>query len=116
MLYRWTKRTPSSTAPPIVYGEVIRWDDSRLKSEIRDKLIASGTLAEVSTPPLSELPAWEERAEALITVGVVTISDLVAVGERELAKALKRTPKTIRDWKSEAARWLNPEQPTSNNN
>jgi hypothetical protein len=114
MLYRWTKRTPAGTTPPIKYGEVIRAGDSRLKAEARDQLIKSGTLAAVTTPPLSELPDWEERAETLQRVGVVTIADLLAVNVAGLAKSLKRTPRTIRDWQSEAERWLNPEQPTSN--
>jgi hypothetical protein len=114
MLYRWTKRTPAGTTPPIKYGEVIRANDARLKAEARDQLIKSGTLAPVTTPPLSELPGWEERAETLQRVGVITITDLLAVNVAGLAKSLKRTPRTIRDWQSEAERWLNPEQPTSN--
>jgi hypothetical protein len=114
MLYRWTKRTPSSTTPPIKYGEVIRWDDPRLKPAVRDRLIESGTLAEVSTPPLFELPGWEERAGLLAEKGVVTISDLMAVDEKKLSRIIKRTPKVIREWQSEAMIWLNPEQPTSN--
>jgi hypothetical protein len=115
MLYRWTKRTPASTTPPIKYGEVILWNDSRLNQSVKETMIKSGTLMEVSTPPLSELPDWEERAAILATAGIITISDLVAANEKTLSRRLKKTPNTIKNWKSEALQWLNPDPPTTNN-
>lgn len=79
-------------------------------------MIKSGTLAEVSTPPLVELPDWDERAQILAQVGVVTVSDLVVTEEKELSKLLKRPTKTIKDWKREVLEWLNPEPQPSNSN
>jgi hypothetical protein len=106
---RWTRLAPADTAPPIKYGEVVRADDPRLSQRIKERFIASGTLAPIQTPPLAELPDWEERAGLLAEAGVITISDLAEASDRSLARTTGKTPRIIRQWREEAERWLNPE-------
>lgn len=143
-LCRYTRRTPLDTTPPIKYGDVIHPGDKRLSPGTRARFLESGTLVLIELPPLSVLPeSWQERAELLAGVDIVTIGDLLAVDERELAKVFKSlidkaatagedmelttqelelinlakkvTPRLIRQWKTEAEEWLKPEQPTPTN-
>lgn len=111
---RWTRLSPSSTTPPVKNGEVVREDDTRFSPQVRERLIASGTLAPIQTPPLFELPDWEERAGILAELGIVTISDLAAANERSVAKGTGKSIKLIRQWIGEAEKWLNPESQTVN--
>lgn len=115
-LCRYTRRTPLDTTPPIKYGDVIHPGDKRLKPETRARFLESGTLVSIELPPLSVLPeSWQERAGLLAGEAIFTIGDLLAANERDLGKALGKPPKLIRQWKTEAERWLKPEQSTPTN-
>lgn len=111
-MYRMIRHTPLSSGQK--YGDILR--DGDLSARVIDKLLQSGTLVRVSTPPLSELPQWEKRPElaALARVHVITIEDLIRADENKLAKVIKKSVRTIRQWKEEATQWLNPELPEEN--
>jgi len=111
-MYRMVRHTPLSSGHK--YGDIIR--DGELSPATIQKFLASGTLVRVSTPPLSELPQWEKRPElaALARANVITIEDLIRANETELAKAIRKSVRTIRQWKDEVMVWLNPEPPKEN--
>lgn len=54
----------------------------------KEALLASGTISEVSSPPLSILPGWEDRAE---TLGEYNINDVVDLVETDLEELSDRT-------------------------
>lgn len=112
-MYRYTRRTPLATGQR--YGSIIR--DGELPTHIIEAFLKSGTLVRMELPPLAVLPdEWEERRELLAVVNILTIGDLLDANERQLSKAIKRPPKIIREWKTEAERWLiNPNQSATNN-
>lgn len=97
-MYRLTRRTPLSSGQK--QGDIIQ--DGELKRKIIDKMLASGTLVRVSTPPLDELPGWETRAKLLAKAGIRTVQDLIEADMAELRKATKKTTTTIRRWQTEA--------------
>lgn len=114
---RYTRRSPLDTTPPIRYGEVVHPHDARISPGARARFLESGTLAPLELPPLAVLPdEWQERAEILAGANIITIGDLLAASDRELARVINKPPKVIKQWKMEAERWLNPEpQPTNSN-
>ena len=115
-LYRYTRRSPLDTTPPIKYGDVIHPGDKRLSATIRARFLESGTLIQLELPPLSVLPEnWQERAKLLAAANIFTIGDLLAANEKELAKAIGKSGKLIKLWKTEVEQWLSPDtQPTNN--
>jgi len=106
--YRVIKRTPLSTGQE--QGDLV--DSSRFKQSTLDRLIISGTIAEVFMPPLAELPGWAGRAARLEPLGIVTVNDLIE-SDAETIKAIKkefkyRTITPIKRWQEEALQWLKP--------
>jgi len=109
-MYRYTRHTPLSTGQK--YGAIIK--DSDLPAHIIERFLTSGTLIKMELPPLAVLPDnWQERRDILATANIFTIGDLLAADDKKLGRAIQKTPKVIKTWKSEAEQWLNPE-PTSN--
>lgn len=98
------RHTPLSSGQK--YGDILR--DGELSSTTIQKMLDSGTLVRVSTPPLSEVPEWEKRAELLVVTGIVTLEHLIKADTLELAKKLKRPARIIKQWQDEALAWLNP--------
>jgi len=77
-----------------------------------DALLENRALSPVSTPPLSELPAWETRAEKLAEVGIVTIQDFLDADDDVLKEAFNyKTMRTINKWKQELQHWLVMDEP-----
>lgn len=107
-MYRMVKHTPLSTGQK--YGDIIK--DDELSSSTIQKMLSSGTLVRVSTPPLSELPEWEKRADILVRAEIITVTQLLEANVTELAKAIKKPVKIIKQWQDEALAWLTP--PSSN--
>lgn len=105
-MYRMTRQTPLSTGQK--YGDIIR--DGELKSETIEKMLASGTLVKITTPPLSELPILEEQSERLAKVGVVTIDDLIEANPTLLGKKVKKSMVTIEKWQKQALKFLEPDK------
>ena len=111
-MYRYTRHTPLSTGQQ--YGAIIK--DGDLSAPIIEKFLASGTLVKMELPPLAVLPDdWQERRDLLATANIFTIGDLLGADVRQLSRATGKTPKIIREWKTEAERWLdNPNRPIHN--
>lgn len=104
-MYRMVKHTPLSSGQK--YGDILK--DGDISAAAIQKMLASGTLVRVSTPPLSELPGeWDKRTAALMMCGVVTIQNLIEADTTELARKLKRPARVIKQWQDEALAWLNP--------
>ena len=103
-MYRWNRLTPSDKGHK--KGQIIHDED--LKPESIALFLTTGTLVKVSTPPLSEIPAFEKRAELLEPVGIITIEDLVEANPSTTGKKIKKAAVTIRRWQSEAMKWLEP--------
>lgn len=114
-LCRYARRTPLNTNPPIKYGDIVHPTDSRISAEVRERFIKSGTLVVMDLPPLSALPEnWQGRATLLAAANIHTIGDLLEANDRELARAIRESVKTIRAWKQEAETWLQPTNPPDN--
>lgn len=103
-MYRMVRHTPLSTGHK--YGDIIK--DGELAPATMTRMLASGTLVRVSTPPLSELPEWDRRAAALALAGVFTVSHLIEANVSNLARSTKKPAKIIKQWQDEALAWLNP--------
>lgn len=103
-MYRMVRNTPLSTGQK--KGEIIK--DGELKPEIIQRFLASGTLTRVETPPLTELPEFEDRAATLAKAEVVTIQDLAEANVTGLAKSLGKSTRSIKQWQDEALAWLSP--------
>lgn len=103
-MYRYVRHTPLETGQK--YGDIIK--DGELSASAVQRFLASGTLVHVSTPPLSEIPNWDKRAETLAGVGVITLADLIKADTTGLAKKLKKPGRIIKQWQDEALAWLSP--------
>lgn len=103
-MYRMVKHTPLSTGQK--YGDIIK--DGELSANTLARMLASGTLVRVSTPPLSELPEWEKRADILAIANIFTVSHLLEADVSNLARSIKKPAKIIKQWQDEALAWLNP--------
>lgn len=104
-MYRMVRHTPLSSGHK--YGDIVR--DGELSPATIQRMLESGTLVRVSTPPLSELPGeWENRARILAQAGIVTVTHLIEANVTELAKATRRPAKIIKQWQDDALAWLNP--------
>lgn len=103
-MYRMTRNTPLATGQR--YGDIIK--DGDLKPHVIARLLESGTISRISTPPLTELPNWESRAEILVKGEVVTIQDLIDADSTALARKVKKPVRIIKQWQDEALAWLNP--------
>jgi hypothetical protein len=110
-MYRYTRKVPLTTGQQ--YGAVIR--DGDLKPKVIEKFLATGTLIKISTPPLSEIPAYEKRSKELLKASIQTIEDLIECNATEVAKKLNKSTVTIRRWQSEAMQWLMPERKQDSN-
>lgn len=104
-MYRMTRHTPLSTGQK--YGDIIR--DGDLSPATIERMLASGTLNRITTPPLSELANWGKRSELLAAVGIITIEDMSRANAEELAGKLKKPAHLIQKWQDEAITWLRPE-------
>lgn len=104
-MYRLTRRTPLSTGQK--QGDIIR--DGELSPSTIRKLLRSGTLARVSTPPLAETPGnWDGSLKRLEQAGVVTLEDLIMANPAKLAKVVNKTSGTIKRWQAQAESLLKP--------
>lgn len=65
------------------------------------RLISNGHIALVSTPPLSELPMWELRAERLESLGITTGSQLLECDVVSTADSLSITVELLNQWKQD---------------
>jgi len=104
-MYRYTKQTPSATGQ--TYGSIVR--DGDLPPNAIKKLLAKGILVREVTPPLSEIPNFEDRAKQLAKAGVITVTDLVETDVKTTAKKIRKSQSTIRRWQMDAIQWLSPE-------
>ena len=107
-LYRALKRLDTGHKP----GQLV--DGGRFKH--LDKLVAAKALAEVASPPLSEVPGWTTRAEQLKPHGVVTIADFLEADDGTLKEAFNhKTTRSITRWREELKGWLVVDEPRKRN-
>ena len=104
-MYRYVKQTPLDNG--IRYGSIIK--DGDLSPKTTEKFLANGMLVEEITPPLSEIPAFEQRAAVLNKAGIETLQDLIEADASQAAKKAKKSVTTFRRWQLEAMAWLAPE-------
>lgn len=83
---------------------------SGLPQATLDRLAEVGAIAEVSPPPLSELPGWQTRAAKLEATGIITATQFLELKDYELIKKLFRVKdETIEAWKKQITDiWLSP--------
>jgi hypothetical protein len=106
-MYRLTRRTPLSTGQR--QGDIIQ--DGDLKPKTIQIFLVSGTLVRVSTPPLTELPGWEKRAELLKKAGIITIQDLLEASPTGLVRQTKKSRTTVKRWQIEAKKAIEVKPP-----
>lgn len=103
-IYRVIKRTPLNTGH--VQGQVVKGSVFK-NQKIINALIHKKVIAEVSGPPLSELPGWKIKSEKMAKVGIITVNDFLARDSEELANELGYKERTINKWKNEVEEvWL----------
>ena len=102
--YRVVKRnTPLNSGHR--YGDII--SDTEMNSRVIEALLANNIITRASTPPLSEVPGWEKRAEKLEVVGIVTIENLLETEPKEIAKLLGyKRHSHIAKWQDNAREWI----------
>lgn len=66
-----------------------------------NRLLLSGAISVISTPPLEFLPMWELRAEQLKSLGIITGVQLLDSDSNEIAEKLGRTVEMINSWKQD---------------
>lgn len=103
-LYRVVK-TLEIKGKHVKRGDFLR--DNVLRSEHIEKLLAIGALAELSAPPLSELPDLPALAlEALQSLGITETNQLLEVNIAETALQCGVEVGVLEGWVNTAARWL----------
>ena len=73
-----------------------------------DALLASGAISEIAAPPLSILPGWEERAINLAGIEVITVTDFLAAGTKDVAEVLEVPEEQVEGVKEDVKKWLTP--------
>lgn len=63
------------------------------------RLLSTGHIAIVSTPPLSELLNWDIRATRLGNIGIMTGSDLLECNTQSTANLLDMQVEMLEQWK-----------------
>lgn len=105
-MYRYVRQTPLDTGHKC--GDILK--DGDLKPETIKLFLEKGTLVRVTTPPLTEIPKFEKRVEALARADILTIDDLVMANPTKVAKKVLKAQSTIRRWQAEAMAYLSPPQ------
>jgi hypothetical protein len=106
-MYRYVRHTPLDTGHK--YGDILK--DGDLKPETIRLFLSTGTLIQVSSPPLSEIPAFEKRAVELAEFNIITVKNLAEADAVILARKIGKSATTIRRWQTEAMQWLQPDRP-----
>lgn len=76
------------------------------------RLIKTGAVRVVLSPPLSELAGWKTRAKRLEPVGVVTMADFLTVDAADLARVLRAKRETVIGWQDQLRDWSKSEEPS----
>jgi len=102
-IYRVCKRLSTGQVP----GDVV--DGEAFRDGVVPVLLARGALKVLEGPPLTELPGWVLRAEALAEFGVMTATDFLETDD-ELVRDVfgYRSTRAVERWKGEVRRWLMP--------
>lgn len=78
----------------------------RLSSKGIRVLLERGSISEVSAPPLTLLPGWEERAEQLREFGIEDVSQLIEADAASLARELGQTEAELQSQVVEARTYI----------
>lgn len=109
-LYRVIRSLVGPDHDRIKRGTVLSlyWGRGRINA-----LVGVGAISRVSSPPLSELPGWEQRAKTLAVMGVNTAEDFVEFDDTEiLRKCLGiRKSEEVQHLKEQVLTWLQPSKP-----
>lgn len=65
-----------------------------------------GAIAMLYAPPLAELPYFDDQAEQLAKIGIVSADQFLECNIDETSKLLNVDVKTLRTWYAEVANWL----------
>src|SRR5262245_2807706 len=79
------------------------WSQDKL-----DILEERGAISRVRTPPLEELPNWEERAQKLLP-SIVTAEEFLLASNRQIADLLDLDEREIEAIKNGVWGWLSPD-------
>ena len=69
-------------------------------------LLEKGRISEVKAPPLRILPGWKEKAEALGTLGIEDVGQLVDANLDEVAEELGTSVEGLRKAAQSARQWV----------
>lgn len=100
-LYRVLKNLTTSNGMIKLGGvEDLKWSADKLEA-----LEQAGAISKVHTPPLSEIPQWEERAE-MLPAEIFTVEDFLLANNTKLANVLKLEEAEIPPLKSALWGWV----------
>jgi hypothetical protein len=92
-MYRYVRHTPLDTGHK--YGDILK--DGDLKPETIRLFLSTGTLIQVSSPPLSEIPAFEKRAVELAEFNIITVKNLAEADAVILARKIGKSEQQLSD-------------------
>ncbi len=76
-----------------------------LDGDTQQLLIRKGAVREVESPPLSELAGWQTRGRRLLSLGIVTMEDMLDADPDAVAVELGVKPATVEKWQAELKDW-----------
>jgi len=77
-----------------------------VSSEVIALLLKKRRIAEVIAPPLRALPGWGEKADALESLGIEDVSQLISADLEEVAKELNTPVEGLREAAQDAQQWI----------
>lgn len=87
-------------------GQVV--DAGAFKDGVVPKLERAGAISIIKSPPLSELPGWQSRAEILNVHAIRTVEEFICTDSTRLKDIFNyKTTRTISKWKKELRNWVN---------
>jgi hypothetical protein len=103
-VYRVLKRLDRGSKGVLECGILII--DRDWPSNYIDRLVEVQAIAPVSAPPLNVLPGVGERDEALTSVGIETIDQLLEASDEGLMRALDIDAIQLAQLRADVVRWL----------
>lgn len=105
-IYRALKNLNIGKGRTIPAGSI--FNIGRLSEKVVPILEKKHAIARIAAPPLSVLPGWAKRADALQKCGIMDAEQLLDASAMELAQQADIAIDVINKWQNEIKVWLLP--------